>query len=121
MFTLPLESPLGKGWYFGVGTETVLIILSLRKLSGVILGFECLGLLPYKGESHSHRINFQEKIPLESLWTTHGTGLMPQQGELLMSKGWLDTGLSVVTNGSVPHHMPGYGLYQQVSLLNTCP
>lgn len=46
---------------------------------------------------------------------------MPQQGELLMSKDWLDAGLSVVTNASVPHHMPGYGVYQQVSPLNTCP
>lgn len=124
MFTLPLESPLGKGWYFGVGTDTVLIILSLRKLSGVILPFECLGLLPYKEEpSVPSRVTHREstcrkKIPLESFCTAYGTGLMPQQGDLLMSKGWLDADLSipiVVTNGIDPHHMPAICLYQRVS------
>lgn len=43
---------------------------------------------------------------------------MPQQEGLLMSKGWLEADLSVptvVTNGTVPHHMPGNGLYQRVS------
>lgn len=49
-----------------------------------------------------------KKFPFESLLTTDGSGLTPQQGEQLMLKGWLDADLSTtmtVKNGSVPPHI----------------
>lgn len=52
-----------------------------------------------------------KKFPFESLSTTDGTELTPQQGEELMLKGRLDADLSItmmVTNGSIPPYVPGY-------------